>query len=82
MEYKIGLSLNTTKPLGFHIHYICFKARASFSQPSTLYYEKLHFLTVKKIIIWHKILLLLDSVYSELFGTNFKPQYFKVLDLV
>jgi len=42
MEYKTGLYLNTTKDLGFHMHYIyALKAGASFSQSSTLYYEEL-----------------------------------------
>jgi len=38
--------------------------------------EKLHSLTVKKIIIWYKFLLLPHRVFSELFGTNFNPQSF------
>jgi len=52
-----------------------FKTRAPFSQSSTLCYEKLHSLTVKKINIWYKFLLLLDKIFSELFGANFNPQF-------
>jgi len=33
----------------------------------------------KEIIIWYKFLLLLDIVFSEIFRTNFNPQFFKVL---
>jgi len=43
------------------------KAGAPFSKSSALYYEKLHSLTVTKVIIWYKIVLLLDRVFSELF---------------
>jgi len=39
----------------------------SFALSSTLYYEKLHYLTVKKIIIWYKFLLLdlLDRIFQN-----------------
>jgi len=46
-----------------------------------VYYEKLHSLTVKNIIIWHKFLLLLDRLFSEFFGTNFNPQFFKDIEV-
>jgi len=50
------------------------KAGPPFSQSSTLYYKKLHSLTVKKITI--TFLLLLDRVFAKLCGTNLKPQFF------
>jgi len=31
----------------------------------------------KKVIIWYKCLLLFDRVFSELFGRNFYPQFFR-----
>jgi len=33
-------------------------------------------------MIWFKFFLLLDRVFSELFGTNFNPRFFKALKLV
>jgi len=44
--------------------------------------DKLHSLTVKKLIIWYKYLLLPDRVFSELLGTNFNPVFLKVLKFV
>jgi len=44
-----------------------------FANIATLYYEELHSLTAKIIIIWYKFLLLHDRVLSEHFGTNFNP---------
>jgi len=80
MQYKTGLCLNAKKLVGFHTHY--YKHRPVFHSRSNYITEKLHSLTVKKIIIWYKYLLLLDRVFSEHFGTNFNPQCFKVLKLV
>jgi len=57
-------------------------AGAPFSQSSTLYYEKLHSLTVKKVIIWYTFLLLLDRVFSELLEQILTHGLFKVLKLV
>jgi len=34
------------------------------------------------MIIWYNYLLLLDWVFSELFGTTFNPQFCKLLKLV
>jgi len=52
MEYKTGFCLNTTKLWDFVVGITyALKAGAPFSQSFTLYYEKLHFLTVKKITI-------------------------------
>jgi len=76
MEYKTGFCLNTTKLWDFVVGITyALKAGAPFSQSFTLYYEKLHFLTVKKITIWYKSLLLLNRVFSERFATNFNPQF-------
>ena len=52
-----------------------------FANIATLHYEKLHSLTAKKIIIWYKFLLLLDRVFSELFGTDFNPLFFQGIEI-
>jgi len=56
---------NKTLGISYALHMLL-KSRAPFSQSSTLYYEKLHFLTVKKIVIWYKFLLLLDRVFQNI----------------
>jgi len=72
------------KLLGFHIHYICFQSWGPFFTVvhTTVYCAKLYYLTVKKVIIWYKFLLLLDRVFSELIGTNFNPILLKGIEVV
>jgi len=53
---------NKTLGISYALHVL----RDPFSQTATLYYEKLYSMIVKKIIIWHKFLLLFDRVFSEL----------------
>jgi len=75
-QYKTGPCLNRINVLGFICTTYHFKTEAPFSQASTLYYEKFHSLTVTKIIIWYKFLLLVNSFLSKLFATNFNSQSF------
>jgi len=67
------------------MHNTCFYSWGSFFTVvhTTVYCEKLYSLTVKKVIIWYKFLLLLDRVFSEFSGKHFNPQSFeKVVKLV
>ena len=72
------LDLNTEgfEFIGFDIPLYASLVGTPFSQSSTLCYEKLYSLTVKKVVIWYTFLLLLDRMFSELFGTKFKPTVF------
>jgi len=69
-------------PLGISYALHMLLKQGPLSQSSTIYCENLHSLTVKKIVIWYKCLLLPDKVLSEIFGTIFNRQFFKVLKLV
>jgi len=82
MEYKTDQCLHTEKLLGFHMHFIrAPKAGSHFSKSSTLHYEKLHSLAVTKVTIWHKFLILLDRVFSELLGKRLTHSLFKEVGL-
>jgi len=62
---------NKTLGISYALH-VLFKARTHFSQSSTLYYEKFHSLTVKKIIIrYTNAFSHLYRAFSERFATNF-----------
>ena len=83
MEYKEVYFWKTTNTCDF----ICIKYTQSRGPifkvfHTTVYYEKLHSLTVKKYIIWYTFLIILDRVFSDLFGANFNPQTFRLLKLI
>ena len=59
------------------ISYALHVKQGPFSRSPRLHYEKLHSLTVKKIIIWHKFLLLLNRFFSELFCSKCSLTVFK-----
>jgi len=80
MEHKTNLCLNFEQRKTLVIS-CALEAGAPFSQSSKLYYEKLHSLTVKNVIIWYKFLLLFDRILSELLEQNLTYSLVKVLKL-
>jgi len=57
---------NKSIGISYELHNAFLKARALFSQLSTLYYEKLHPQTVKKVIIWYILSLFIGSFQNVL----------------
>ena len=62
--------------------YMLSKKGPFFTAIHTILWEASFSDSENKITIWYKYLLLLDKVFSELFGTNSNPQFFKIWKLV